>query len=223
MTRAIKSIKFGVILLAAAIASANSYADDVVPTQSAKFRIGLDITYGAVNGAKDIYYGITDNYSNKKSSFYKYDDIIGAELAGALRFKHFETEGFVDYMAGGTQDAPNYYNYIRYPMDARGTIINLGVREHYYLPVMRWLDLDFGIGAGWGFNYGEFIDEYDIDYYRQDTWNKNSAFYDLNLGIVLNWSEHFGTRIGYRRTNYLSNKFGLQGINQGYAGISYTF
>lgn len=218
-----KATKLGMIVLTALMASVNAYADDNAPNQIARFRVGLDVAYGAVNGAKDIYYGITDYYSSEKSSIYKYDDIVGVELAGALRFKHFETEGFIDYIAGGTQDAPNYYNYIRYPMDARGTIINLGVREHYYLPVMRWLDLDFGIGAGWGFNYGEFIDEYDIDYYRQDTWNKNSAFYDLNFGIVLNWSEHFGTRIGYRRTNYLSNKFGLQGINQGYAGLSYTF
>lgn len=216
----IKSLLF---ILYTAICT-NTYAADLIEQeQIAKFRIGMDLSFGVAVGANNIYYGITDFYSNEKSSIYKYDDTLAFELAGALRFKYFETEGFIDYISGNSQNAPNYYDYIKYPMDAIGTIVNIGIREHYYLPITKWLDLDFGVGAGWGFNYGEFTDEYDIQYYHQDTWSKNSAFYDFNLGIVLNWTQHFDTRAGYRRINYPSNKFGLKALNQGYVGVSYTF
>lgn len=202
-----------------------AYADDsnVKQEQVAKFRIGFDISYGATEGAEDIPYGITDFYSDTKNSIYRYDDVIGFEMAAALRFVRFESEAFIDYISGDNQNAPDYYNYISYPMDAIGTIVNLGVREHYYLPVFSWLDLDIGAGIGWGFNYGDFIDEERIESYRQETWSKNSAFYDINLGVVLNWTQKLSSRVGYRRTVYLSNDFGIKATNQGYAGFSYTF
>ena len=188
------------------------------------YRLGIDLMAGNVSNPTTIRYGITDFYTNEKTSEYSFNRTIGGIGLnfGFQHYQKFETELFVDIYAGGAKSAPAYYNYISYPMRVNGYIIPYGVREHYYYPFSEKFKLDLAIGVGGIGSSGSYTDKYDIEAYRQEPWSDTTFMYDGLIGFVYYPWDYLPLRFGYLRANFDSDYIG-KGLNKFYFGFSVIF
>lgn len=183
------------------------------------YTMGLELIGGNIANSTPIQYHISDAYNEQKNASYQFGGIIGLGFnLGLLHYNNLETEFFIDLYSGSTKNAPNYYDYIRYPMNISGIILPFGVREHYYLPIFNKTYLDFGVGLGGIYTYGSYTDKHNINDYHQVPWKETLLAYNYSIGFLWKKSEHFAVKIGYQRTQSVHNYIG-KGLNKFYIGI----
>lgn len=187
-------------------------------------RLGFDLMGGTVSSPKTIKYGITDFYTQEKTSEYSFNHAVAGVgfNFGLQHYQEFESELFLDLYSGGTRSAPAYYNYISYPMTVTGYLIPFGLREHYYHSLSEKFKLDIALGIGGIYTSGFYSDKYDIEAYRQEPWQDTVFMYEGTIGFVYYPWEFLPLRFGYRRSNFSSDYIGT-GINTFYFGVSYLF
>lgn len=187
-------------------------------------RLGFDVMGGTISNPTTIKYGITDLYTNQKTSEYSFDSTLaGAGFnIGLQHYQKFESELFVDLYGGGTKSAPAYYNYISYPMRVSGFLVSFGLREHYYYPLSEKFKLDLALGLGGISSSGKYTDKYDIEAYRQEPWSDTVFMYDGTIGFVYYPWDFLPLRFGYTRASFSSDYIG-KGLNKFYFGVSYLF